>query len=256
MGGSDSMAMGGSDSMAMGGAGGSGMMDDGPTAPSFSATDDPTHGTGMTDTGAYRFQVECKLRPGDELDLSGQEPSSYNFGCDNDICNVLPGGARTEITHGFTIEGDADVIYDLTIRVRGVMEPKPYEMSTCIEQWPRRASRLFPNEAGDITVCKGDTPENIDTFDTFRLTVPAHEGVPEQKFYMNAEQEGQGHIVVTTDGIIHFQARGGTEVETFWDDRNGGLIRNCVGFYLEEIESQPFNGNYYQLDIVEWAVVE
>jgi hypothetical protein len=220
-------ALGGSGG-ALGGSGGSVV---GPTDPMFN------NGT------AYRFDMPCLYEDG------GTPLSSCSEG---EVCwvaeNDTAGNPHSE-TEVIPIGGDPEVVYDITVRIRGIMEPK-YYTNGCEPMFTRATNP--PNETRSIYVCKAtDTTSWNDTYNVWQLSVAD----PPQTFYLNADNENPGHRVNTIDGEFTFQARGATYIEMRFDDLNGGQIRNC-NLTVPELAEQVFDGNFYQLDVLSWTAAQ
>ena len=142
--------------------------------------------------------------------------------------------------------GDPAVVYNITLRIRGIIEPK-YYTNGCEPQFMRATNPA--NETRSIYVCKAtDGTSWNDTYNVWQLSIVD----PPATYYLNADNENPGHRVNTIDGEFTVQARGGTNIQMYFDDLNGGQIRNC-GLTMAELDVPEKGGNFYQLDVVNWT---
>jgi hypothetical protein len=185
----------------------------------------------------FRFEVPCLF------DENGQDATG-SYCHPSNVCWLTSTKSNEMSTENIPMGGDPAKTYNITLRIRGVIEPKRYADSC--EQL--ESDQVEP----DLRICKGTADEGPSTFDTWQLKIDE----PLQYYYMNSENEGHGHAVFTIDTQFVIQAKGQTKITFLFDDINGGLISNCPELTFPELEDQPYNGNWMQLDVVEWDMAE
>jgi hypothetical protein len=157
-----------------------------------------------------------------------------HFGSDKpENCDVLPSVDRQ--TYEFTIGGDSDTTYDVTLHVRGLTEPNTYTGGTL-----SIAQRFY---VGGRTTQSGYT--------AYSLTVDD----PPQVYFFNYNNS-VGHFVFSLDYQVVIPMRGGTTVtfdvngQDSVPDGHGVSNRDRVVIEGVPPAPDPFNGQFVQFDVV------
>ena len=164
------------------------------------------------------------------------------------------------------IAGDANVTYDVTLRVRGVVERYWYEGGTLDP-----VSKVFytggvPTVGGFTSACKNKaselpfalpaevTPKDgcFNGFNVFAMTVSE----PKQHFYLNYTADKNGdrppHAVYSTDYTVKIQMKGQATLDFFII---GSDEHQCYNHdkVIEGVTltSSPYIGNFLQFDVVQ-----
>jgi hypothetical protein len=164
------------------------------------------------------------------------------------------------------IAGDANVTYDVTLRVRGVVERYWYEGGTLDP-----VSKVFytggvPTVGGFASACKNKaselpfqlpaevTPKDgcFNGFNVFAMTVSE----PKQHFYLNYTADKSGdrppHAVYSTDYTVKIQMKGQATLDFFII---GSDEHQCYNHdkIIEGVTltSSPYIGNFLQFDVVQ-----
>jgi hypothetical protein len=163
---------------------------------------------------------------------------------DGQICSTFPPGTATCPAAGsalvdrlVTAGGAEGALYDVTLRFRGLVEPKRY---------------LAGSSAGDHTYVGGmPAPTG---FNVYALTISS----PAQVFYLNAD-EVESRRILPLDHTKTIRIAGRATVRLQSSDPNCGQVRNCRDVtqpvctpYL--VPGLPpdtgYNGQFIQLDVV------
>jgi len=162
-----------------------------------------------------------------------------------DLCTWRPLGtdcptAGLFLNRMLAFGGRAGAPYDVTIRVRGVVEPKAYP----------------GGRDGDDHFYVGGQPTST-AYDVLRLTVSS----PPQVFYLNSDQgDGESHRVFTVHYMKTIRINGGAGLTLEVGDTDCALVRNCQSFttsactplVVAGVPPAPmgFNGQFLQFDVV------
>jgi hypothetical protein len=173
-----------------------------------------------------------------------------NYGVNS--CRLYPPGTSScpqngyyPINRSILFGGRKGVLYDLTLRFRGVVEPKTYTGGT---------------PAGDNFYIGGmPSPSN---FNAYGFTVSAP--LPVVQYYLNFEPvRGEQDYILTFDYQKTIVIEGGATISLIAYTQQCGLLRNChdftsnpcVPFVIEGLSPAPNpNGHVIQVDVV--AVAE
>jgi hypothetical protein len=176
---------------------------------------------------AQRIELPC-LADGPSAELCKSVASTM----------ACPEGGKI-VMRTLTMAGDADVIYDVTVRIRGVFEPKIYEGGA---------------DRGDHFY-EGGAPK-ASNFNAFEISVSA----PEQHYFLNAaDATGEAYLVFTLDHTKVIPVRGGASVTLAVVDRDCAMVKNCqlfgaacAPYVIDDISPAPegYNGQFAQLDVV------
>lgn len=178
-----------------------------------------------------------------ELPCAGLDPKVP------ELCESVAQRAMSCPTGGKLIErtlklgGRPGVIYDVTLRIRGVLEPKVYEGGQAV---------------GDHFYVGGTVkPSN---YNTFGLKVSD----PEQTYFLNHDSaSGEVYVMFPLDHTKVIQVAGGATITLGINDPDCAMVRNCKSFMgecqpyvVEGIPPAPdgFDGQFVQLDVVSVSV--
>lgn len=130
-----------------------------------------------------------------------------------------------------TFGGSADVTYAVTLRVRGVVEPKNFTGGK-VEQ------EHFQS---------GGSPLSDDyNFYSIKVSDPA------QSYTVNRHEQKTSHFVFPLDYTVTIPIRGGATVTVGAYDRNDISIANHTNTVVPELAPAPaaFDGQFFQIDVV------
>jgi hypothetical protein len=224
---------------ATGGTGGSGTAGDttnggsGGTGPNPQAEIDDA----VKNLKGWRYENPCGYVDGHSL-TDGQ----CNSG---EICWPDSNKARFAEKKVIQIGGVAGHNYDVTLRVRGALEPRDYPADCQFVQGEGSANGATVSV---IENCDGFANGGQVTFNVFELKITQ----PPHVYYMNGVKSHPPHRVDAMDQQFTIRVAGGTTINFSFDDLNGGEIRNC-SITVEGIQPYPkiFDGNFFQLDVVD-----
>lgn len=130
-----------------------------------------------------------------------------------------------------TFSGTPGVIYDVTIRVRGVVEPKNFTGGT------------VEREHFQI----GGTPD-VNNYNFYSLKVSD----PPQDYTVNRHEKKVGHFLFAIDYTVTIPIRGGARVTMGEYDDNEISIANHQNIVVPEIPPAPapFDGQFFQIDVL------
>lgn len=210
----------------------------GPSVDSTSTTGDPdgSSSSGGEDPLAfagemngYRWELPCEdpsLR-----DTCPWDPALLEGAIDDPAVTLH---RETLVVFG----GDPSVIYDVEIRLRGLVEPKAFTGGEVQQEYFQI----------------GGTPDGND-YNIYAIDV----GDPMQRYTLNRNANGVGHYTFAIDYTVTIPVRGGTEVRLTMIDPNNIAIANPGGasgsadpFVIPEIPPfpDPFYGQFIQMDVL------
>lgn len=130
-----------------------------------------------------------------------------------------------------TFSGKQGTLYEVTLRVRGVMEPKNY------------SGGEVQQEHFQI----GGTPL-VDHYNFYTL----HVSDPEATYAFNRNQEKVGHYTFAVDYVVTIPVRGGATVTMGAYDLNDVAIANHQHHVISGVPPAPapFDGQFFQLDVI------
>jgi hypothetical protein len=133
-----------------------------------------------------------------------------------------------------TFSGAPGVVHDVTIRVRGVVEPKNFTGGTV--------------EHDHFQI--GGTPD-VDHYNFYGLNVSD----PAQSYTVNRSDKKVGHFLFPIDYTVTIPIRGGAAVTLGAYDDNDISIANHQNIVVAEIPPAPaaFDGQFFQLDVLSAA---
>ena len=187
------------------------------TAPAPAAASDSS----VASLAGLRIEVPCK---GDKF--------GENTECHWDpalMVNDPKWKLKTEIVKTFS--GAPGVIHDVTIRVRGVVEPKNFTGGTV--------------EHDHFQI--GGTPD-VDHYNFYSLKVSD----PAESYTVNRNEKKVGHFLFPIDYTVTIPIRGGATVILGAYDDNDISIANHQNIVVPEIPPAPapFDGQFFQLDVL------
>ena len=139
------------------------------------------------------------------------------FDCLGSMC---AGGTSTR-TQSFMIKGDPATTYELSFRVRGVVEAKNYSGGR------RRAQGLDPSANGGDQWYEGGTAPNS-TYNTYELHVtPRVDGAPNDYFLNARDGSGEDHSSWALNYLASIKVKGGGSINFRSFDSNCRQIMNC-----------------------------
>jgi hypothetical protein len=177
-------------------------------------------GTGGGTPGALCTGGDCTAIVGNFDGFLYDHPCSdrgTGFDCLGSMCS---GGTSTR-TQTFTIKGEPDRVYELTIRVRGIVESKNYSGGK------RRAMSLDGSNTGGDQWHEGGTAPNS-TYNTYELHVmPKVAGAPNDYFLNSRDGSREGHESWALNYTATFKVQGGGTINWRSFDANCRQIMNC-----------------------------
>jgi hypothetical protein len=155
------------------------------------------------------------------------------------VAGECPEGGKV-VNQSFILEGSAQVTYDITLRVRGVLEPRVYTGG---------------KQSGDHFYV-GGAPQPESNYNAVSIAV----STPAKTYYLNAaDAEGETYEVLNLDYEAVVTAKGGAKITLGLTDLDCRLVRNCQSFDGACTPYAPtgvppapagFNGQFVQLDLV------
>jgi hypothetical protein len=139
--------------------------------------------------------------------------------------------------------GDPNVLYSVTLHVRGVVEPRTY---------------VGGKDAGNHFYV-GGTGQQPSNYNSFSVVVSS----PAQTFYLNADTKAEGYRVFTLDHQKAIVVAGGATVTLQVMDPDCAMVKNCQSaqantctpYVVAGVPPAPaaYNGQFVQLDVVSVA---
>jgi hypothetical protein len=138
--------------------------------------------------------------------------------------------------------------YDVTLRIRGAIEPRDYPANCTFLPGGKDGNTISIIENCDGFANSGQVSFNVYEF---KIAEPPH------TYYFNAVKLHPPHRVDAIDQNFTVRVAGGSKIDFSFDDLNGGEIRNCT-ITVEGIQPYPkaFDGNFFQLDVVDAKLVQ
>ncbi|AUX38738.1 hypothetical protein SOCE26_001160 [Sorangium cellulosum] len=155
----------------------------------------------------FRWEMPCEQDPGDR-----------------DECTT-----STRVDEERTFGGSPDTIYQVTVRLRGVVEPETYKDGT----------------PDGMHFRVGGSPDNP-TYNVYSFSVSD----PPEVYYLN-DSPTVGHDVFIIDHMKTIPIRGGATVSFLGDDPNHVMIANFEHLVVDGVPPapEPFIGQFIQLDV-------
>jgi len=144
------------------------------------------------------------------------------------------------------LSGAANQLYDVTLHIRGVVEPRTY---------------VGGKNAGNHFYI-GGTGQQPSNYNTYSVSVSS----PAQTFYLNADTQVESYRVFTLDHEASIVVEGGASITLQVVDPDCAMVKNCqsfasaacVPFVVADVPPAPksFDGQFVQLDVVSVAAAE
>ncbi len=125
--------------------------------------------------------------------------------------------------------GKPGALYEVTLRIRGLVEPKNFS-------------------GGDVKAehfQSGGTPVT-DHYNFYNIEVSD----PKAVFTVNRHVDKVGHFVFPLDYQVTIPMRAGAQVKLGAYDSNDIAIANHKSITLPEVAATPFDGQFFQLDVI------
>lgn len=142
------------------------------------------------------------------------------YDCINTSCT----NGSKRVQQDFTIGGSASTVYEIELRVRGLVEAKNYT-SACMR---RAGSTMDSSTMGGDFLCTGGATQNS-SYNEYSLTVTAGQVTGEPTFYgLNSRNgTGEAHESWALNYTFKFRVHGGGTVRYTYFDSNCRMITNC-----------------------------
>jgi hypothetical protein len=153
-------------------------------------------------------------------------------------CGVVE--AQKNQTNEDTLKNDASKTYDVTFRVRGLVEPRMYNAGTPDPASPFINVGGTPNNGG---------AENQGQYAIFKIDVAE----PKQSYYLNAfHGDHKDHQVYPMDYRLKVKAKGGSKISVLLVDSNACAIANKMNKIVEglpaDVLMQPFKDQFLYVE--------
>lgn len=134
-----------------------------------------------------------------------------------------------------TFTGEAGRLYDVGIRIRGVVEPRTYLVDGKIHDPGSKPAFLA-----------GGTPAPGNDYNIYRIVVSK----PAKTYYLNAYKQ-TAHLIFDIDYKATIRVEGGATVSLEAQDSNTEAIANHKRLVIPDVPPapEPFNGQFIQLDV-------
>jgi hypothetical protein len=170
----------------------------------------------------------------------------------DEVCENFPSGQTSCPAEGnydfkktVTFGGDPGTLYDVALRVRGVVEPK-----------------IYMGGMSDGTHFYTGGQAAADVYNVYSFDVSS----PKEIYFFNFDEgKGEGHYVFAIDHMKTIRIEGGASIEMIAYDANCSAIRNCqdgtigpncVPIVIPDVPPDTgYNGQFVQIDVVSVTVV-
>jgi hypothetical protein len=171
-------------------------------------------------TGGLCTAGDCRALAGNFDGFLYDHPCSdggRGFDCAGPMC---VGGTSTH-TQAFAIKGDPGKVYELTFKVRGIVEAKNYQ------DGKRRATGLDPGATGGDLWYEGGTAP-LSTYNSYELHVtPKVAGAPNDYFLNSRDGSTENHQSWALNYSATIKVQGGGTITFRAFDSNCRHIMNC-----------------------------
>jgi hypothetical protein len=185
------------------------------------APDDETEAPGDMPTPAPEVVLTPSQIGGDLegfLHLAPCESQDFGHDCTLPGCQ---GGSKT-LERTLQLGGEPGTVYDVTIHVYGVVEPRAYQGGT------RRAGPNFDVNGRDMWHVGGTIPANPGTYNSYEFHVEPPVPGAANVYYLNSRTGGDQQIVIRLDYEATFPVQGGGTIRFRSFDLNCRQITNCA----------------------------
>jgi len=155
-----------------------------------------------------------------------------------DRTHACPAGGKV-VKEVIQLSGDPNVLYSVTLHIRGVVEPRSY----------------VGGRDGGNHFYVGGTGQQPSNYNTYSIAVSA----PAQTFYLNADTKPESYRVMTLDHEKAIVVQGGASVTLQIVDPDCAMVKNCKSFDSTQCtpyvvagvppDPMAFNGQFVQLDV-------
>ncbi len=139
---------------------------------------------------------------------------------------------KLKLEHAVAFGGKPGTLYDVTLRVRGVVEPKNFSEGDV-------KAEHFQSGGTAVT----------DHYNFYNIEVSE----PHALFTVNRNVEKVAHFVFAIDYQVTIPIRGGAQVKLGAYDSNDIEIANHKSIVVPEVAATPFDGQFFQIDVVSVA---
>jgi hypothetical protein len=163
-------------------------------------------------------------------------------------CKLSPEQERSRLD--VVLAGDPAQIYDVRLRVRGLLEPRRYAGGALVD--PAGNKWLYAGGAPDPSKKNGGHAYNV-----YQVAVSD----PKQDHFLNHDSDdhlGGGyvpsHTIYKVDYVVPLRARGGAMVSVITNDKPGsGMINNADQQTVDGVPAaalpQPWDGQFFYLEV-------
>ena len=133
-----------------------------------------------------------------------------------------------------TVDGPAGAIYDVTLRVRGVVEPKHFI----------NGATGMPANGSNYAWYVGGEPNTSGNYSTYMLWVSAPVvmqtgALDGQYYFLNAVDHLEAHFTYPIDYTATFPVAAGARIRFLADDPNCSMVKNCDDTSIDGIVQGP-----------------
>jgi hypothetical protein len=172
---------------------------------------------------------------------------------DGKSCQLTSDQLRTEV---FSFGGDAGTTYDVTLRIRGLVEPRRYTGGML--QDPETSGWFYVGGEPD-----NQTANSGHLYGILKIDVSD----PPQHYFFNRDSQGYSddqtanHELYVLNELGTIRVRGGATVGVVNDDAEGsGMIRNHRNLSVEgvpgECVEQPWDGQFFYIEVESVSVAQ
>ena len=168
----------------------------------------------------HRWEVPC-------------QGATYTSG---ETCGWDPARFAKKTKKVVTFTGAAGKVYEVSIRVRGVVEPRTYTTNGRVADLGAKPSFLV-----------GGAPVPGNDYNIYRIVVSN----PAQTYHLNS-YKSVGHLIFDIDYQAKILVEGGATVSLEAEDSNTEAIANYKRLVVPGIlpAPEPYNGQFIQLDVI------
>ncbi len=194
--------------------------------------------------GADTAPVETAPPSGGGLDALGKvQKSVFKITLTRTVGNGTSGpiaSAMENQKNEDTLKGDATKTYDVTFRVRGLVEPRIYEGGMADPASPWLQVGGMPSNTG---------AEHGRQYGVFKIEVSD----PKQVWFLNKDQKLKDHELYKLDYMVTVKAKGGATISVvFADAPSSGAIANHKNMVVEgipeDVVKQPFKDQFMLIE--------
>ncbi len=151
---------------------------------------------------------------------------------DQSLAQTADPAWKLKLERAVAFGGAAGKLYDVTLRVRGVVEPKNFSDGDV-------KAEHFQSGGTAVT----------DHYNFYNIEVSE----PHAVFTVNRNVEKVGHFLFALDYQVTIAIRGGAQVKLGAYDSNDIEIANHKSLSVPEVAPTPFDGQFFQIDVISVA---